>query len=159
MDLASRIEFSYHPSFCFSSRAGAVGINLTQANRVFLMEPAFNPALEAQAIGRVHRLGQKREVQIVRLVISDSFESRMMAFLKTKYGSDDSNNTDGDSEDADEGASGATAVVLAGNISREKAEVMTEEFDLLFGVNPKIKRTNECMDEKGTVPGPIILSL
>ena len=123
------------------------------------MEPAFNPALEAQAIGRVHRLGQKREVQIVRLVISDSFESRMMAFLKTKYGSDNSNNTNGGSEDADEGDSGATAGGLAGNISREKAEVMTEEFDLLFGVNPKIKRMNECTEEKGTVPGPIILSL
>lgn len=39
--------------FLLSMRAGAVGINLTQANRVFLMEPSFNPALEAQAIGRV----------------------------------------------------------------------------------------------------------
>ena len=42
--------------FLLSMRAGAVGINLTQANRVFLLEPCFNPALEAQSIGRVYRL-------------------------------------------------------------------------------------------------------
>lgn len=43
--------------FLLSMRAGAVGINLTQANNVFMMEPCFNPAAEAQAVGRVHRLG------------------------------------------------------------------------------------------------------
>ena len=43
--------------FLLSMRSGAVGINLTAANHVFLMEPAFNPALEAQAIGRAHRMG------------------------------------------------------------------------------------------------------
>jgi SNF2 family DNA or RNA helicase len=42
--------------FLLSMRAGAVGINLTQANRVFLLEPSFNPAVEAQSIGRVYRL-------------------------------------------------------------------------------------------------------
>lgn len=42
--------------FLLSMRAGAVGINLTQANRVFLLEPCFNPALEKQSIGRVYRL-------------------------------------------------------------------------------------------------------
>jgi superfamily II DNA or RNA helicase len=42
--------------FLLSMRAGAVGINLTQANRVFLLEPCLNPALEAQSIGRVYRL-------------------------------------------------------------------------------------------------------
>ena len=45
-----------------SIRAGACGINLTQANQVFLLEPCLNPALEAQAIGRVHRMGQTRKV-------------------------------------------------------------------------------------------------
>ena len=42
--------------FLLSVRAGAVGINLTQANHVFLMEPLLNPAFEAQAVGRVHRM-------------------------------------------------------------------------------------------------------
>jgi len=63
--------------FLLSMKAGAVGINLTQANRVFLVEPALNPALEAQAIGRVHRLGQKHEVEIVRLTVENSIETRI----------------------------------------------------------------------------------
>jgi SNF2 family DNA or RNA helicase len=42
------------------------------------MEPSFNPALEAQAIGRIHRLGQKRPVEIVRLVVKNSVEERMV---------------------------------------------------------------------------------
>ena len=42
--------------FLLSMRAAAVGINLTQANRIFLLEPSFNPAMVRQAIGRVYRL-------------------------------------------------------------------------------------------------------
>jgi SNF2 family DNA or RNA helicase len=72
--------------FLLSLRAGAVGINLTEANRVFLMEPALNPALEAQAIGRVHRLGQTKAVEITRLVVKDSVESRIMDVQRKKYG-------------------------------------------------------------------------
>ena len=50
--------------FLLSMRSGAVGINLTASNHVFLMEPAFNPALEAQPIGRVHRMGQARPIVV-----------------------------------------------------------------------------------------------
>ena len=50
-------------------RSGAVGINLTAANHVFLMEPAFNPALEAQAIGRAHRMDQKRPVVVKKFYV------------------------------------------------------------------------------------------
>jgi SNF2 family DNA or RNA helicase len=50
--------------FLLSVRAGAVGLTLTAANHVFLMEPCLNPALEKQAIGRVVRIGQKREVTV-----------------------------------------------------------------------------------------------
>ena len=52
-------EFQQDPPttiFLLSMRAGAVGINLTEANRIFLLEPCFNPALEKQSIGRVYRL-------------------------------------------------------------------------------------------------------
>ena len=55
--------------FLLSMRSGAVGINLTAANHVFLMEPAFNPALEAQAIGRAHRMGQTRPVVVKKFYI------------------------------------------------------------------------------------------
>jgi superfamily II DNA or RNA helicase len=64
--------------FLLSMKAGAVGINLTQANRVFLIEPALNPALDAQAIGRVHRLGKKRQVEVVRLIVENSIETRIL---------------------------------------------------------------------------------
>jgi len=100
--------------FLLSMRAGAVGINLTQANRVFLMEPSFNPALEAQAIGRIHRLGQERPVEIVRLLVQNSYEDRMMNFLKKKYSK--------------------SCNAIAGNLITDKAKLVTEEFDLLFGV-------------------------
>ena len=72
--------------FLLSLRSGAVGINLTQANRVFLMEPAMNPALEAQAVGRVYRLGQRKSVKIIRMQMKDSFESRLVGVLKKRYG-------------------------------------------------------------------------
>jgi superfamily II DNA or RNA helicase len=82
-------------------RAGAVGINLTQANRVFLMEPALNPALEAQAIGRVHRLGQKHKVEVLRLIMTESVETRMLKLsakkFGTTFGSDDEEDSSGNS--------------------------------------------------------------
>ena len=55
--------------FLLSMRSGAVGINLTAANHVFLMEPAFNTALEDQAVGRAHRMGQTRPVTIKKFYI------------------------------------------------------------------------------------------
>ena len=73
MGVAQAIEaFQKDPPttvFLLSMRSGAVGINLTAANHVFLMEPAFNPALEAQAIGRAHRMGQTRPVVVKKLYI------------------------------------------------------------------------------------------
>lgn len=67
-----------------SISAGGLGLNLTTANSVYVMEPQFNPAAEAQAIDRVHRLGQKREVQCVRLVMNDSFEEKMLELQDKK---------------------------------------------------------------------------
>jgi superfamily II DNA or RNA helicase len=118
-------DFQHDPPttiFLLSMRAGAVGINLTQANRVFLMEPHFNPALEAQAIGRVHRLGQKRNVEIIRLVMKDSVETRVIQMIKKKYG---------DSSGA-EAEPAETAMV--GSIQTDKATLLAAEFDLLFGI-------------------------
>lgn len=57
--------------FLLSVRSGAVGINLTQANRVFILEPMLNPALVRQAIGRVYRLGQKNPVKVTHFVMKD----------------------------------------------------------------------------------------
>lgn len=67
--------------FLLSIRAGACGINLTQANHCIMVEPCTNVALDRQAIGRVHRMGQQRDVTIHRLVLRDSVESRMRDHL------------------------------------------------------------------------------
>ena len=64
--------------FLASLGAGGVGINLTAANRVFMMEPQFNPGAEAQAIDRVHRLGQTREVTCTRFIMDHSIEEAIM---------------------------------------------------------------------------------
>jgi SNF2 family DNA or RNA helicase len=67
-----------------SITAGGLGLNLTSANKVYVMEPQYNPAAEAQAVDRVHRLGQKREVQTVRYVMNDSFEEKMLELQDKK---------------------------------------------------------------------------
>jgi superfamily II DNA or RNA helicase len=109
-----------------------VGINLTQANRVFLMEPCLNPALEAQAIGRVHRLGQKREVEIVRLIMKESVESRLLTLLEKKYGdSKDSKDSKDDSGDISTKPTSKKPLVV-GNVCTDRTMILTEEFDLLF---------------------------
>lgn len=61
-----------------SLRAGGVGLNLTQASRVYLMDPWWSFAVEAQAIDRVHRMGQMEEVEVVRFVVEGSVEERMV---------------------------------------------------------------------------------
>lgn len=64
--------------------AGGLGLNLTTGSKVYVMEPQFNPAAEAQAVDRVHRLGQTREVTITRYIMEGSFEEKMLALQKKK---------------------------------------------------------------------------
>lgn len=108
-----------------------MGINLTQANRVFLMEPSFNPALEAQAIGRVHRLGQKRNVEIVRFTMKDSVEGRILKMLEKKYSGGEATNDE--PVEVDKKARRAVTP-LVGSIHTDRAAVVGAEFDILFGV-------------------------
>ncbi|KAH6619377.1 SNF2 family N-terminal domain-containing protein [Chaetomium sp. MPI-SDFR-AT-0129] len=63
---------------------GAVGLTLTVASRAYLMEPHWNPTLEEQALARIHRLGQTREVTTVRFYIRDSFEERVIELQNDK---------------------------------------------------------------------------
>lgn len=68
--------------FLLSMRSGSVGINLTSANYVFILEPALNPGLEVQAVGRAWRMGQQREVAVkkffVKVRIDVMFTSHML---------------------------------------------------------------------------------
>jgi SNF2 family DNA or RNA helicase len=65
-------------TFLISLKAGGVGLNLTAADYVFLLDPWWNPAVEAQAIDRAHRIGQTRAVTAYRLVCSDTVEERIL---------------------------------------------------------------------------------
>jgi SNF2 family DNA or RNA helicase len=67
-----------------SIMAGGLGLNLTAGNNVYVMEPQYNPAAEAQAIDRVHRLGQKRPVRAIRYIMRDSFEEKMLELQEKK---------------------------------------------------------------------------
>lgn len=67
-----------------SLRAAAAGVNLTAASRVYLVEPWWNPALEEQAMGRVHRIGQQQEVRVVRLIVRGSIEERILELQERK---------------------------------------------------------------------------
>ncbi|MEE6500961.1 hypothetical protein FKM82_004011 [Ascaphus truei] len=67
-----------------SLKAGGVGLNLTAASRVFLMDPAWNPAAEEQCFDRCHRLGQKKEVIITKFVVKNSVEENMLKIQNKK---------------------------------------------------------------------------
>ncbi|KAK4178003.1 putative DNA repair protein rad-5 [Triangularia setosa] len=67
-----------------SLKAGGVGLNLTMAKRVFMMDPWWSFAIEAQAIDRVHRMGQEDEVKVYRFIAKDSVEERMLRIQDRK---------------------------------------------------------------------------
>lgn len=67
-----------------SLKAAGVGVNLTAASRVYLVEPWWNPALEEQAMDRVHRIGQREEVRVVRLIVRGSIEERILELQERK---------------------------------------------------------------------------
>ncbi|QYT03261.1 Rad5p protein [Trichoderma simmonsii] len=67
-----------------SLRAGGVGLNLTSAGRVFMMDPWWSYAVELQAIDRVHRLGQQDEVVVKRFIVRGSVEERMLKIQDRK---------------------------------------------------------------------------
>ena len=67
-----------------SLKAGGVGLNLTAANHLLLLDPAWNPASEWQCFDRIHRLGQKKEVTIYKYITKDSIEEKMLEIQDKK---------------------------------------------------------------------------
>ena len=65
-------------------KAGGLGLNLTAADYVFLLDPWWNPAVEAQAIDRTHRIGQTRHVFAYRLIAGDTVEEKVLELQKSK---------------------------------------------------------------------------
>ncbi|KAL5051777.1 hypothetical protein BDW71DRAFT_169428 [Aspergillus fruticulosus] len=97
-----------------SLKAGGVGLNLTAASNVFMMDPWWSFAIEAQAIDRVHRMGQLRDVNVVRFIVKDSIEGRMLRVQERKMG-----------------IAGSLGLMGEGN-EEEKRKERIEELRLLF---------------------------
>jgi SNF2 family DNA or RNA helicase len=74
------------PLFLISLKAGGVGLNLTAADYVFILDPWWNPAVEAQAVDRTHRIGQSRQVFAYRLITRDTVEEKVLELQQTKRG-------------------------------------------------------------------------
>lgn len=72
------------PVFLISLKAGGFGLTLTEADYVFLLDPWWNPAAEAQATGRAHRIGQHRSVMVYRLIANGTIEEKVMALQQRK---------------------------------------------------------------------------
>ena len=72
------------PVLLMSLKAGGTGLNLTAADHVFLMDPWWNPAVEAQAADRAHRIGQERPVMVYRLVSQGTVEERILGLQEKK---------------------------------------------------------------------------
>ena len=72
------------PLFLISLHAGGTGLNLTGADMVVHFDPWWNPAVEAQATDRAHRIGQKRTVYVVKMIASNSVEERVLALQQKK---------------------------------------------------------------------------
>jgi SNF2 family DNA or RNA helicase len=74
------------PLFLVSLKAGGTGLNLTAADYVFILDPWWNPAVEAQAVDRTHRIGQDRQVFVYRLLCRDTVEEKVAALQESKRG-------------------------------------------------------------------------
>lgn len=90
-DTKNRVDVCEHfnsddsiPVFLISLKAGGVGLNLTGADTVVHFDPWWNPAVEAQATDRTHRIGQKKIVTSIKLIVSDTIEERVLDLQKTK---------------------------------------------------------------------------
>jgi SNF2 family DNA or RNA helicase len=101
------------PLFLVSLKAGGHGLNLTAADYVYLLDPWWNPAVEAQAIDRAHRIGQTRHVIATRLVARATIEEKVLELQASKRALADA-------------ILGADQGVLAG-IGREELEMLLGE--------------------------------
>jgi SNF2 family DNA or RNA helicase len=70
--------------FLISLKAGGVGLNLTAADYVIILDPWWNPAVEDQAADRAHRIGQLKSVTVYRLILEDTIEERIVQLHQDK---------------------------------------------------------------------------
>jgi non-specific serine/threonine protein kinase len=73
-----------YPVFLISLKAGGVGLNLTRADYVFILDPWWNPFVERQAIARAHRIGREQPISVIRFISKDSIEEKIMKLQARK---------------------------------------------------------------------------
>jgi superfamily II DNA or RNA helicase len=83
-DVIERFKKGTAPAFLISLKAGGFGLNLTEADYVFLLDPWWNPATESQAVDRTHRIGQTKSVMVYRMVANGTIEEKVMALKDQK---------------------------------------------------------------------------
>ena len=83
-DVVKKFNESNIPVFLISMKAGGTGLNLTTADYVFIIDPWWNPAVEAQAIARAHRMGQKNSVMVYRFISKDTIEEKIQHHKQKK---------------------------------------------------------------------------
>jgi SNF2 family DNA or RNA helicase len=70
--------------FLISIKAGGLGLNLTEADYVFILDPWWNPAVEAQAVDRAHRIGQKKKVFTYKFITRNTVEEKILMLQQRK---------------------------------------------------------------------------
>ncbi|MFT4307318.1 MAG: DEAD/DEAH box helicase, partial [Microbacterium sp.] len=83
-EVIDRFRRGTAPAFLISLKAGGFGLTLTEADYVFVLDPWWNPAAEAQAVDRSHRIGQTRTVIVYRLIAADTIEEKVLALQRRK---------------------------------------------------------------------------
>jgi SWI/SNF-related matrix-associated actin-dependent regulator 1 of chromatin subfamily A len=117
------------PVFLLSTKAGGAGINLACANKVIIFDSSFNPQEDVQAENRAHRVGQTREVEVIRLVTKDTIEEQIYALGQTKLALDQAVAGDDAAESKKSEEAGMKAVeemVLADMTQKETKDAPTE---------------------------------
>jgi superfamily II DNA or RNA helicase len=82
----ARFQSGAVPLILVSLKAGGTGLNLTAADTVLLYDPWWNPAVEAQAIDRAHRIGQSKPIFVYRMIAADTIEEKILALQQRKAG-------------------------------------------------------------------------
>jgi SNF2 family DNA or RNA helicase len=80
----ARFQAGEIPLILVSLKAGGTGLNLTAADTVILYDPWWNPAVEAQAIDRAHRIGQRKPVFVYRMIATGTIEDKILALQERK---------------------------------------------------------------------------
>ena len=83
-DMTTAFNEGQRSAFLISLKAGGVGLNLTGADTVILVDLWWNPAVEAQAIGRAHRIGQERNVEVYRMITRGTIEEKIQELQESK---------------------------------------------------------------------------